>query len=161
MRLIVWTLAIVVTGTTVASTAPSAARRMAADSTSEARNRMAKIMLDSLGDRATLPAESIWANLKTGLAKVPARNLIAIMNMGFGKSLGVTCEFCHVAGHFDKEDSTQKQIAREMFKMVPRINQELLAAIPGIQNKNPIVNCTTCHRGRVKPALSLDDPGSN
>ena len=133
---------------------------MCSSDLTDARNRMAAIMLDSLGTRAALPADSVWSDLKTDLGKVPARNLIAIMNMGFGKSLGVRCEFCHVPGHFDSDDSIQKQIAREMFRMVPRINQDLLAKIPGLQGKNPIVNCTTCHRGQIRPALNLDQPAT-
>ena len=131
----------------------------AADTTADARNRMAKALLDSLGDRASLPAESIWTNLKTGLKKVPARQLIAIMNQGYGRSLGVTCTFCHVPNHYDREDSTAKQVAREMAAMSARINQELLAAIPNLKGPNPVINCTTCHRGQVKPALNLDDAG--
>lgn len=121
---------------------------------------MVKQLLDSLGPRASLPAESIWTDLKTNLKKFPANRLLAVMNMGYGRSLGVACTFCHVPGHFDREDSTQKQVARDMSAMAARINQELLAGIPGIKDKNPIVNCTTCHRGQVKPALNLDEAGT-
>jgi hypothetical protein len=126
------------------------------DTIADARSRMAQVMLDSLGTRGSLPAESIWTDLKTNLKRVPARNLIAIMNLGYGRSLGVTCNFCHVPGHYDREDSTWKQVAREMVAMDAKINQELLAPIPNLKGPNPIINCTTCHRGQVKPALNLD-----
>ena len=132
----------------------------AADTTADSRNSMAKAVLDSLGDRASLPAESIWTDLKTSLRKVPARQLIAIMNQGYGRSLGVSCNFCHVPNHYDREDSTSKEVARAMSAMSARINQELLAAIPNLRGPNPVINCTTCHRGQIKPALNLDDAGS-
>ena len=107
---------------------------------------MARGMLDSLGDRASLPAESIWSDPKTSFKKVPARQFIAVMNQGFGRSLGVTCNFCHVPGRYDVEDSTRKQVARDMVAMNARINQELLAVIPNLKGPQSIVNCTTCHR---------------
>ena len=133
---------------------------IAGDTVSDARNRMARALLDSLGDRAQLPAESIWTDMKTPLKRVPARQLIAIMNQGYGRSLGVTCDFCHVPGQYGKEDSTNKQVAREMMAMVTKINTELLGGIQNLKGPNPIVNCTTCHRGQVKPALNLPDPGN-
>lgn len=160
MRLVLFAIGVAVTGSAALPTAPYRPAVTAADTNAEARNRMVKQLVDSLGERVTLPAESIWTGLKTNLRKVPARQLLAIMNMGYGRSLGVACTFCHVPGHYDREDSTQKQVARDMSAMAARINQELLAAIPGIKDKNPIVNCTTCHRGQVKPALNLDDAGA-
>jgi hypothetical protein len=135
--------------------------RIELDTTAAARDRMAQIMLDSLGSRGSEPAESIWPDLKTGLRRVPARNLIAIMNLGYGRSLGVTCNFCHVPGHYEREDSAWKQVARDMAAMAARINQELLASIPNLKCPNPIINCTTCHRGQVKPALNLDSARTN
>jgi Photosynthetic reaction centre cytochrome C subunit len=89
------------------------------------------------------------------LTDVPASRLLGIMNIGFGKSLGVSCTHCHTAGEWDREDKTQKQTARDMFKMVATINNELLKNIPNLKGPNAIVNCTTCHRGQVKPALNL------
>jgi hypothetical protein len=32
----------------------------------------------------------------------------------------------------------------------------------GLKDRNPLVNCTTCHRGQLKPALNLDaEPAKN
>jgi hypothetical protein len=42
-----------------------------------------------------------------------------------------------------------------MSKMVATINNDLLESIPNLKGPNAIVNCTTCHRGQVKPALNL------
>lgn len=138
---------------------PIAGPSTGADTVADTRNRMATALLDSLGSRASLPAESIWTDLKTGLRKVPARNLIGIMNIGYGKSLGVPCNFCHVPNHYEREDSAWKQVARDMSAMTARINQELLAGVPNLKGPNPVINCTTCHRGQVKPALNLDAGG--
>ena len=50
-----------------------------------------------------------------------------------------------------------KQVARDMIAMNARLNRELLASIPNLRGPNPVVNCTTCHRGQVKPALNLGE----
>jgi hypothetical protein len=86
---------------------------------------------------------------------VPAGRLLAIMNVGYGKSLGVSCTHCHTAGDWSRDDKTQKQTARDMGKMVASINADLLGKIPNLKGPNAIVNCTTCHRGQVKPALNI------
>ena len=132
----------------------------AADTVADARNRMAKALLDSLGSKASMRADSVWPDLKTNLRNFPASRLIAVMNQGYGRSLGVTCNFCHVPNHYDREDSTWKQVARDMSAMAARINQELLPAVPNLKGPNPVVNCTTCHRGQVKPATNLDEAGA-
>ena len=77
------------------------------------------------------------------------------MNLGFGRSLGVTCSHCHVVGEWEKNEKPQKEIARAMSRMDKAINQEYLAKIPNLRGPNPIVNCTTCHRGDSKPALNM------
>jgi hypothetical protein len=35
------------------------------------------------------------------------------------------------------------------------LNREILPAIPNLKGPQPIVNCTTCHRGNTKPALNM------
>ena len=89
------------------------------------------------------------------LKGVPAGRLPRIMNFGFGRSLGVRCRHCHVEGHWDAEDKPQKQIARDMSEMLHTINTELLPKVKNLKSEHPTVNCTTCHRGAVKPALNL------
>jgi hypothetical protein len=42
--------------------------------------------------------------------------------------------------------------------MVGKINGEMLKNIKNLKSENPVVNCTTCHRGQVKPALNLPPP---
>jgi hypothetical protein len=47
-----------------------------------------------------------------------------------------------------------------MSEMTRELNQRTLPAIPDLAGKEPTVNCTTCHRGSRKPALSLDAAGA-
>jgi predicted metal-dependent phosphotriesterase family hydrolase len=77
------------------------------------------------------------------------------MNLGYGRSLGVSWSHCHVVEDWACEARPQKQIARDMAQMVTTINTQLLRNIQNLKGPNSIVNCTTCHRGRVKPALNL------
>ena len=72
----------------------------------------------------------------------------------------VRCEHCHVAGKWASEDKKQKQIARDMSTMSRAINDTLLTRIPNLEGPHPTINCTTCHRGQVKPALNLPMAGA-
>jgi hypothetical protein len=83
------------------------------------------------------PAEAVFKNLKV-LNKVPAGRLLLIMQNGYSK-----------------------QITRDMVAMSKTINQDLLKNIAGLKDRTPIINCTTCHRGQLKPALNLDEAPKN
>ena len=39
--------------------------------------------------------------------------------------------------------------------MVGTINGELLPKIKNLKSEHPGINCTTCHRGQVKPAQNM------
>ncbi len=104
-------------------------------------------------------APAVFKNIQT-MKNTPAGRLLSIMEMGFSASLGVTCTHCHVPDKWDLEDKTQKQTARDMSAMVSTINRDLLKNIKNLKSPSPIVNCTTCHRGEVKPALNLPVPRS-
>ena len=106
------------------------------------------------------PAETVFKNLKI-LNKVPAGRLLLIMQVGYSKSLGVTCAHCHIPGEWEKDDKEAKQITRDMVAMSKTINQDLLKNIAGLKDRNAIINCTTCHRGQLKPALNLDEAPKN
>ena len=100
------------------------------------------------------PAEQVFKNIQI-LKGMPAARVLAVMQVGYSKSLGVDCTHCHVAGQWEKEDKPTKQITRDMSAMAKAINTEYLKKIKNLTNPNPVVNCTTCHRGQVKPALNL------
>lgn len=119
------------------------------------RDRVTQALLEQIAGRDTLPAGQVFKNVTTGLKNVPARKFLAIMNIGYGRSLGVSCAHCHVTTAWESEDKPQKQIAREMARMDAAIISDYLANIKNLKSKQPIVNCTTCHRGSIKPALDL------
>lgn len=95
------------------------------------------------------PAEEVFKNIQL-LKGMPAGRFLRVMQMGFSASLGVDCTHCHVADQWDKDDKEAKQTARKMWTFVAKVNQDLKQAIG-----KGTVNCTTCHRGQVKPATSL------
>ena len=100
-------------------------------------------------------ATEVFKNIQLFKTNVTAGRLLAMMEIGYSKSLGVNCTHCHVPGAWEKEDKPAKQITREMVQMTLTISNDLLAKIKNLKSERPVVNCTTCHRGQVKPALNL------
>lgn len=101
------------------------------------------------------PAETVFKNIQMPMFKgAPAARVLAVMEFGYSRSLGVTCTHCHVADSWETETKPQKQIARDMQAMVFKISGELLKGIKNLGG-SPTVNCTTCHRGELKPALNI------
>ena len=109
---------------------------------------------EQIRGKETEPAETVFKNIQT-MKGVPAARLLAIMEIGYARSLGVNCTHCHTAEKWDAEDKPAKQVAREMAAMVRTINTGLLKNIKNLKSETPTVNCTTCHRGQTKPALNL------
>lgn len=99
------------------------------------------------------PAEKVFKNIQS-LKGVPAGRILAIMEFGYARSLGVNCTYCHTPDKWEAEDKTKKQITRDMAAMAAKINGELLKGIKNVSEK-ATVNCTTCHRGQIVPALDL------
>lgn len=110
---------------------------------------------EEIKGKEDLPSKEVFKNIEV-MKKVPAGRLLRIMEFGFGRSLGVTCTHCHNPNNFADEDKPQKQVTRDMMEMAGKINNELLPAISNLESIDPTINCTTCHRGEVKPALGLD-----
>ena len=103
------------------------------------------------------PAPAVFKNIQTPFIKaIPAARLLAVMEIAYSRSLGVTCTHCHTPDKWESDDIPQKQIARDMAAMMARINSpELLRGIKNLKSATPTINCTTCHRGDTKPALNL------
>ncbi len=95
------------------------------------------------------PAEEVFKNIQL-LKGMPAGRVLRVMQIGFSGSLGVDCTHCHVPDQWEKDDREPKQTARRMWTFTAQVNQELKQAIG-----KGTVNCTTCHRGQIKPATSL------
>ena len=127
------------------------ARRVRDSTTAARRDSGAASVLRSIAGRETQPAESVFKNIKI-LKGIPAGRLVNIMNMGFGRSLGVSCGFCHVPGKWDLDDKEEKNTARLMFAMVQTINRDFISKVPVDSGApRPAVNCMTCHRGMPRP----------
>jgi len=108
---------------------------------------------ERIAGREQEPAEAVFAKIEI-LKGIPAGRVLPIMKFGFSRSLGVDCAHCHDVADFASEAKPQKQIAREMWKLAGDIRQQL-AAIPDLESEQPVVNCTTCHRGQRIPATDL------
>jgi hypothetical protein len=126
------------------------ARRVRDSVTAVRRDSAAASVLRSIAGRENAPAESVFKNIKI-LKGAPAGRLVNIMNMGFGRSLGVGCGFCHVIGKWDLDDKEEKNTARLMFSMVQTINRDYISKVPSDRDERPVVNCFTCHRGMPRP----------
>ena len=109
-----------------------------------------------IAGKETMPAETVFKNIQF-LKGVPAARLLAVMKIGYSRSLGVNCTHCHVVNEWEKDDKPTKQTARDMAQMVRTINNDLLKNIKNLKSESPVINCTTCHRGQTKPALDLTE----
>jgi len=114
---------------------------------------------EAIKGRENEPAEKVFKNIQmTSLRSMPAARILAMMEFGYARSLGVNCMHCHVPGKYEAEDKPQKQIAREMAGMVATLNGTTLKGIKNLKTVSPTINCTTCHRGEIKPKLNLPAP---
>ena len=110
-------------------------------------------LLATIKGKENLPSGEVFKNIKV-LKDIPAARLLRIMDMGYSRALGVDCDHCHVEDRWDADEKRPKLAAREMMNMTAQIN-DLLIKMENIDNTEPAVNCTTCHRGFVKPALQM------
>jgi hypothetical protein len=129
---------------------PMGMTSMPVDSFASERDSLMKDVLASYAGKENMPAESVFKNLKVIKGRT-VEQVLRMMNLGFGRSLGVRCQHCHVLGHWADEDKNTKQIARDMMAMNARINDELLPAIKNIKSERPGINCGTCHHGIARP----------
>ena len=135
------------------------ARRVRDSLNSARRDSGSAMVLRSIAGRENQPAESVFKNIKV-MKGFPAGRLVNIMNMGFGRSLGVSCGFCHVPGKWDLDDKKEKDTARLMFTMVGTINRDYISKVPNDSGPPPVVNCFTCHRGMSRPMGPERPPGN-
>lgn len=107
----------------------------------------------TIAGREKEPAVTVFKNVRLkNLQNVPAGQFLDIMNYGYARGLGVTCEHCHTVGDFASDEKRPKRAAREMAAMHTAINQQLLR-MENLETMPPeerFINCGTCHRGTVK-----------
>jgi hypothetical protein len=80
------------------------------------------------------------------LKGVPSDQLIPAMQF-MSSALGVECGFCHVEGHFEKDEKKPKQTARNMIQMMFALNRN---SFEGHRE----VTCYSCHRGARNPVAT-------
>jgi hypothetical protein len=98
-------------------------------------------------DKAAAPklAEEEYKNIQA-LKGIPADQLIPSMQF-IAASLGVECEYCHVAHANEKDDKKTKLAARKMIAMMMAINKENFEG-------HREVTCYSCHRGSKDPVAT-------
>jgi hypothetical protein len=116
-------------------------------------NPLVTDLLATIKGKENRPAGEVFRNVKL-LKDVPAGRFLHIMDTGYSRALGVGCDHCHVEDRWEADEKRPKNAAREMIVMLGQIN-DLLGKMQNIDNTEPAVNCTTCHRGYVKPALQM------
>lgn len=112
-----------------------------------------KALLASIAGKENRPAGEVFKNVKL-LKDVPAARFLRIMENGYNRALGVGCDHCHVEDGWDLDEKRPKRAAREMILLVRQIN-ESLGKMEDVDTSDATVNCTTCHRGFVKPAVQM------
>lgn len=111
---------------------------------------------------AEWPPEKL-VNVQVLAEDTPVREVTRMMR-GFAGALGVRCTHCHVGDDpndlnsmdFAADDKIEKRKAREMIRMVRRINDELLADLPERSDPPVVVSCRTCHHSLTKPVEIRD-----
>lgn len=109
---------------------------------------------ESIKGKEDQPAGEVFKNVKN-FTRMPAGRILAVMQMGFSKSLGVDCTHCHTPDDWASDEKAAKVIARDMQAMAAKINGDLLKNMTSLGGRQAVVNCTTCHRGSVKPATNM------
>jgi photosynthetic reaction center cytochrome c subunit len=90
-------------------------------------------------------AEEEFKNIQA-LKGIPADQVIPSMQF-IAASLGVECEFCHVAHANEKDDKKPKVAARKMISMMMAINKDNFEG-------HREVTCYSCHRGSPGPVAT-------
>ncbi|MCW3082139.1 c-type cytochrome [Segetibacter sp.] len=105
-----------------------------------------------------------YENLKVLPKNTTKKEMDSIMRH-FSMSLGVRCNFCHVRGNdaqrtmnFASDSSKNKIVARNMFKMMNKINKKYFKPddddnrnLANNANRIPQVSCYSCHHGKEHP----------
>lgn len=152
MRLLLATLVlgiIAVPATMLTPTAPQA--QQAQDTLQPKRDSAVAAVRRQIAGKEDRPASEVFTNLKL-LGDVPANRLLGMMNAGYSRNLGVSCDYCHNTEDYASDEKQEKETARAMITMVGTIAAEL-GKISTIKSERPFVNCGTCHRGVPRPGV--------
>jgi hypothetical protein len=115
-----------------------------------ARDPVIQALERSIAGREKEPAEQVFKNIRV-LKGMPAIRVLAVMEQAFVPNLGVTCSHCHIADDWSSDERRPKEIARGMWTLRRRTQDEVRAATG---NASAVVTCYTCHKGQPKPAFA-------
>jgi hypothetical protein len=121
------------------------------DSIVEQNNRFAAAVTARIAGREDEPAEQVFKDIRV-LQGVPAGRLVAMMNQGYARGLGVSCTHCHDPEAWDANVRRPKTKARGMIRMVRMIN-EGNKTIPEFEGDPPTISCIVCHKGSRRPQV--------
>jgi hypothetical protein len=122
------------------------------DSLSEDRLKHVNEIKEMIKGKEDEEADSVYKNLQS-IGGFKASILPLVMNK-WSIALGVSCGYCHENGKWESDSKAEKLIARKMARMSSVIN-DYLKTVKEIKNPHPVVNCSSCHRGHLKPALDV------
>ena len=100
-----------------------------------------------------------YKNLKVLPKNITRQQMDSVMHH-FSNSLGVKCNFCHMRNDatktwdFPSDENKHKLAAREMMKMMEKINDKFFDVTGSKKDLNArlMVTCYTCHHGSTDPA---------
>ena len=105
------------------------------------------------------PVNEQFKNLQVLPKNITADSLDKIMD-GFTAGLGVNCDYCHVYNkaiykmEFEKDDKSEKEIARHMMLMTMDINKKYFQFNETVTAEQvQAVTCITCHRREPRPVI--------
>jgi len=109
--------------------------------------------------------DPIYKNLKVLPKDISKEQLDSVMHH-FTASLNVRCNFCHVRNEeaktwdFASDDNKHKLVARDMMKMMDKINDKYFDVSGAKKDLNAklMVTCYTCHHGATDPATKPPKP---
>jgi molybdate transport system substrate-binding protein len=102
------------------------------------------------GGRGAAPGASP-ANPPKNLKLLAPNTEIRFVMQSFNEALGVQCTYCHVQGDFAADTNPKKEIARKMITMARLIDTSFPSSAGVFPDGYHEVDCSTCHRGSVKP----------
>ncbi|HEY6952276.1 MAG TPA: c-type cytochrome [Bacteroidota bacterium] len=112
-------------------------------------NEKLEALRKSIGGQEDKPAPEVFKNIQV-FKELKAGQIPGMMET-WSRSLGTSCQHCHIVDQWQKDDKPEKQIGRDMLQMLGEINSKQLANIRNLDSKEPTISCWTCHQGRIKP----------
>ena len=106
-------------------------------------------LLAPIGTAMSAPGQRVFSNLQVLPQDTPTAQLLEAMT-DMTRDLGAECRSCHRTDSrdFASDEILAKRTARDMMRMVERMNRELSQS--GAE-KPVTITCMSCHQGRLKP----------